>query len=92
MKNISVSTFIKSGEYPVTMATAKAIYESLPTEDESTVKVDWDCLTDEQKVPFITGARNLGYVFPDEYPQLADELARFNPLFDAERKKFGDNQ
>ncbi|WVX88695.1 hypothetical protein SEA_BIRDSONG_42 [Gordonia phage Birdsong] len=64
-------------EYPETLAVAKLIYENLPSEDPGGGVEPWDELTDEQRAPFLMNARNLGHVFPGEYPKLAAELARF---------------
>ncbi|QHJ86415.1 hypothetical protein SEA_KUWABARA_79 [Gordonia phage Kuwabara] len=64
-------------EYPETLAVAKMIYENLPSEDPGGGVEPWDELTDEQRAPFLMNARNLGHVFPEEYPKLAAELARY---------------
>ncbi|UTN91517.1 hypothetical protein SEA_PERIWINKLE_63 [Gordonia phage Periwinkle] len=64
-------------KYPETLAVAKMIYENLPSEDPGGGVDPWDELTDEQRAPFLMNARNLGHVFPNEYPKLAAELAQY---------------
>ncbi|QCG77798.1 hypothetical protein QLQ77_gp52 [Gordonia phage Reyja] len=68
---------IEDEVYPETLAVAKLIYENLPSEDPGGGVEPWDELTDEQRAPFMMNARNLGHVFPDEYPKLAAELAQY---------------
>lgn len=45
----------------------------------------WEQLTDDQRAPFLMNARNLGHVFPDQYPKLAAELDLYRAAQVAER-------
>ncbi|QBP30650.1 hypothetical protein SEA_LAHIRIUM_78 [Gordonia phage Lahirium] len=76
-------------QYTETLAVAKAIYESLPSEDPDCGVEPWEQLTDDQRAPFLTSARNLGHVFPDQYTKLAAELDQYRAAQVAERKKDG---
>ncbi|QXO13146.1 hypothetical protein QLQ78_gp49 [Gordonia phage Jojo24] len=76
---------VPDDEYPETLAVAKLIYEHLPSEDPGGGVEPWDELTDEQRAAFIMNARNLGQVFPDEYPKLAAEVARYRYAQDRDK-------
>ncbi|QDF18696.1 hypothetical protein SEA_PUPPER_210 [Gordonia phage Pupper] len=67
----------KPEKYPMTVQWAKAIYEAMPSEDPTTTLVPWEQLSDADRRPYLQNARNLGYVFPDQYPALAEEQRQY---------------
>lgn len=68
--------------YPETVRMARLIYERMPSSDDpDEVRNDdvpsWEELSHKARANFIRHARNLGAVFPEQYPKLAEEGKRF---------------